>query len=60
MLGAAANAQAETFPNTRCTILVPYADGRRGTTVLASTLGQSLAKNWGQQPVIDNRPGDGG
>jgi tripartite-type tricarboxylate transporter receptor subunit TctC len=28
--------------------------------VLARTLGQSLAKTWGQQPVIDNRPGAGG
>src|SRR5439155_1455151 len=28
--------------------------------VLARTLGQALAKTWGQQPVIDNRPGAGG
>jgi tripartite-type tricarboxylate transporter receptor subunit TctC len=28
--------------------------------VLARTLGQSLAKTWGQQPVIDNRPSAGG
>ena len=28
--------------------------------MLARTLGQSLAKTWGQQPVIDNRPGAGG
>ena len=28
--------------------------------MLARTLGQSLAKTWGQQPVIDNRPSAGG
>jgi tripartite-type tricarboxylate transporter receptor subunit TctC len=51
--------RAETFPNKPVHILVPYAAGG-AVDVLARTLGQSLAKTWGQQPVIDNRPGAGG
>ena len=56
---AGASARAETFPNKPVHILVPYAAGG-AVDVLARTLGQSLAKSWGQQPVIDNRPGAGG
>jgi tripartite-type tricarboxylate transporter receptor subunit TctC len=50
---------AENFPSKPVHILVPYAAGG-AVDVLARTLGQSLAKIWGQQPVIDNRPGAGG
>jgi tripartite-type tricarboxylate transporter receptor subunit TctC len=56
---AGAAAKAETFPSKPVHILVPYAAGG-AVDVLARTLGQSLAKTWGQQPVIDNRPGAGG
>ena len=52
-------AGAENFPSKPVHILVPYAAGG-AVDVLARTLGQSLAKTWGQQPVIDNRPGAGG
>jgi tripartite-type tricarboxylate transporter receptor subunit TctC len=54
-----AGAHAENFPSKPVHILVPYAAGG-AVDVLARTLGQSLAKIWGQQPVIDNRPGAGG
>src|SRR6202790_4340411 len=57
LVGAGAN--AENFPSKPVPILVPYAAGG-AVDVLARTLGQSLAKIWGQQPVIDNRPGAGG
>jgi tripartite-type tricarboxylate transporter receptor subunit TctC len=56
---AGAAAKAETFPTKPVHILVPYAAGG-AVDVLARTLGQSLARTWGQQPVIDNRPGAGG
>jgi tripartite-type tricarboxylate transporter receptor subunit TctC len=56
---AGAGANAENFPSKPVHILVPYAAGG-AVDVLARTLGQSLAKTWGQQPVIDNRPGAGG
>jgi tripartite-type tricarboxylate transporter receptor subunit TctC len=38
---------------------VPYAAGGSGD-LLARLLGDKLAKFWGQQPVIDNKPGAGG
>ena len=56
---AGTNVYAETFPTRPVRILVPYAAGG-AVDVLARTLGQSLAKTWGQQPVIENRPGAGG
>src|SRR6266851_7716203 len=59
LLLMAAGANAETFPNKPVRILVPYAAGG-AVDVLARTLGQSLAKTWGQQPIIENRPGAGG
>jgi tripartite-type tricarboxylate transporter receptor subunit TctC len=59
LLLTSVSAHAETFPSKPVHILVPYAAGG-AVDVLARTLGQSLAKIWGQQPVIENRPGAGG
>ncbi|MCP3469246.1 tripartite tricarboxylate transporter substrate binding protein [Bradyrhizobium sp. CCGUVB1N3] len=59
LLLAASAAQADNFPSKPVHILVPYAAGG-AVDVLARTIGQALAKSWGQQPVIDNRPGAGG
>src|SRR5450756_1630616 len=59
LLLASAGAHAETFPSRPVKILVPYAAGG-AVDVLARTLGQSLAKAWGQQPVIENRARAGG
>jgi tripartite-type tricarboxylate transporter receptor subunit TctC len=59
LLLMATGARGENFPSKPLRILVPYAAGG-AVDVLARTLGQSLAKSWGQQPVIDNRPGAGG
>ncbi len=50
---------ADQFPSRPVKILVPYAAGG-AVDVLARTLGQSLSKSWGQQPVIENRAGAGG
>jgi tripartite-type tricarboxylate transporter receptor subunit TctC len=50
---------AEPFPSRPVRILVPYAAGG-AVDVLARNLGQALSKTWGQQPVIENRPGAGG
>ncbi len=52
-------AQADNFPSKPVHILVPYAAGG-AVDVLARTIGQSLGKIWGQQPIIENRPGAGG
>ncbi|MDE2377652.1 tripartite tricarboxylate transporter substrate binding protein [Bradyrhizobium sp.] len=59
LLLASTLAQAETFPSKPVHILVPYAAGG-AVDVLARTMGAALAKTWGQQPVIENRPGAGG
>ena len=59
LLLAATTALAQSFPSKPVRILVPYAAGG-AVDVLARTLGQSLSKTWGQQPVIENRPGAGG
>ena len=56
---AGTNAYADQFPAKPVRILVPYAAGG-AVDVLARTLGQSLSKTWGQQPLIENRPGAGG
>ena len=56
--GGAAQA-ADNYPSKPVHILVPNAAGG-AVDVLARTLGQALTKTWGQQPVIDNRPGAGG
>ena len=53
------SAQAQSYPTRPVTIYVPYSAGG-AVDVLARTIGQSLAKSWGQQPVIENRPGAGG
>ena len=59
VLAAASAAGRRQFPSKPVRILVPYAAGG-AVDVLARTLGQSLSKTWGQQPVIENRPGAGG
>jgi tripartite-type tricarboxylate transporter receptor subunit TctC len=59
LLTASGGARGEAFPSKPVHILVPYAAGG-AVDVLARTLAQSLARIWGQQPVIDNRPGAGG
>src|ERR1700675_273450 len=56
---ASFSAHAEPYPARPVTIFVPYAAGG-AVDVLARTIGQSLSKIWGQQPVIENRPGAGG
>src|SRR5690242_15398483 len=59
LLSTTGNASADPFPSKPVRIFVPYAAGG-AVDVLARTLGQSLSKTWGQQPVVENRPGAGG
>ena len=56
---ASVTAQAQGFPTKPVTIYVPYQAGG-AVDVLARTIAQSVSKTWGQQPVIENRPGAGG
>jgi tripartite-type tricarboxylate transporter receptor subunit TctC len=55
-LGGAA---AQDFPSRPVRFVVPYAAGGSGD-LLARLLGNKLAGIWGQQVVVDNRPGAGG
>jgi tripartite-type tricarboxylate transporter receptor subunit TctC len=47
------------YPDHPITIVVPYTPG--GTVdLLARALGREMSQTWGQQVIVDNRPGAGG
>src|SRR5688572_29582561 len=50
---------ADQFPNRPVRLIVPYPAGGPND-VLARMVGTKLHEGWGQQVVIDNRPGAGG
>jgi len=50
---------AQEFPSKPVRFVVPYAAGGSGD-LLARLLGNKLSAMWGQQVVIDNKPGAGG
>jgi tripartite-type tricarboxylate transporter receptor subunit TctC len=55
----AASAQAQNYPAKPIHILVPYAPG--GITDIASRIvGAKLTEAWGQQVVVENKPGGNG
>jgi tripartite-type tricarboxylate transporter receptor subunit TctC len=58
-LGAAATAHAQAYPARPIRLVVSFAAGG-GVDLVARLVGQKLAEAWGQQVVIDNRPGAGG
>jgi tripartite-type tricarboxylate transporter receptor subunit TctC len=58
LLSGAASAQAP-FPSRPVHLLVPFPPGG-AVDIVARTLGDELAKRWGQPIVIENRPGAGG
>jgi tripartite-type tricarboxylate transporter receptor subunit TctC len=51
-------AAGQDFPSRPVRFVVPYAAGGSGD-LLARLLGNKLASIWGQQVVVDNRPGPG-
>ena len=54
-----AGASAQDFPTKPVRFVVPYAAGGSGD-LLARLLGDKLAKLWGQQVVVDNKPAPAG
>src|SRR5438034_5050704 len=58
-LASVAGAQAQDYPSRPVRFVVPYAAGGSGD-LLARLLGERLSAKWGQQVVVDNKPGAGG
>ena len=52
-------ALAQTFPAKPIRVIVPSPPGD-GSDVMARLIGDKLTAAWGQQVVVDNRPGAGG
>jgi len=48
--------QADRYPNKPIRIVVPWAAGG-GADIITRSIGQKLNERWGQQVVVDNRPG---
>lgn len=51
-----APASAQNYPTQRVTIVVPFGAGSV-TDITARVLADELAKKWGQQVIVENRPG---
>src|SRR5262245_20613700 len=57
-LAAAPCAFAQTYPAKPVRVIVPYAAGG-GTDTVARFIAQQITPQWGQQMMVDNRPGAG-
>lgn len=58
LLAIAGAAGAQQFPARQVRFIVPYPPGS-GTDIVARILGHKLTESWGQQVLVDNRPGAG-
>jgi tripartite-type tricarboxylate transporter receptor subunit TctC len=54
-----ASLSAQDYPSRPVRMVVPFPAGS-ASDFLARVLGQKLSESWGQQVVVDNRPGAGG
>ena len=59
LAAAAPLAGAQEFPSKAIRWLVPFPPGG-ASDAFARIIGQKMAETWGQQVIIDNRPGAGG
>jgi tripartite-type tricarboxylate transporter receptor subunit TctC len=55
-IATSGGASAQSFPAKPIRLIVPFPPGG-GTDVVSRMLGQKLTELWGQQLIIDNRPG---
>lgn len=56
---AALPATAQTFPTKPVRVVLPYSAGS-GPDAVTRQVGEKLARDWGQQVVVDNKPGANG
>src|SRR3954469_14822051 len=54
--GTSAQSPAARYPEKPIKIIVPFAPGG-STDILARVIGQKMSENWGQQVIIQTRPG---
>ena len=59
MCAVAVPAHAQKYPDRPIRIIAQFQPGT-STDILARVIGGKLAESWGQQVVVDNRPGAGG
>jgi tripartite-type tricarboxylate transporter receptor subunit TctC len=58
LLAAAQAAAQQTYPSKPIRLITGYAAGGT-TTIIARLVGQKFTESWGQQVLVDNRPGGG-
>ncbi|HEY0441118.1 MAG TPA: tripartite tricarboxylate transporter substrate-binding protein, partial [Xanthobacteraceae bacterium] len=56
---AASPAAAQNYPTQRVTIVVPFGAGSV-TDILARIFAEDMGRRWGQQIIVENRPGIAG
>jgi len=61
LFGATAGTQsmAQSYPSKPIRLIIPFTPGG-STDILGRVVGQSLTEAWGQQVLIENKPGAGG
>jgi tripartite-type tricarboxylate transporter receptor subunit TctC len=55
-VAAAGGAHAQSYPNQVVRVVVPFSAGS-ATDTLARAIAEKLSERWGQQVVVENRPG---
>ena len=59
LVSAHGQSHAQDYPNRPVTVIVPFPAGG-STDIIARTVAHKLGEKWGQQILVDNRPGAGG
>jgi tripartite-type tricarboxylate transporter receptor subunit TctC len=59
VLGASTLCAAQTFPQKPVRVVLPYSAGS-GPDAVVRQVGEKLGQAWGQQVIVDNKPGSNG